>query len=134
MEPENKQPEDLPQSLIAELKATDRAVPLITARVDREIAALAADHFASRRKPSWSRTGWAAMAATLLVALLAAQFVSVDNAPPDAVFADIDGSGQIDIADVLALARTRDAGEITQAELDAFALRVVSLSSGGDTS
>jgi hypothetical protein len=32
------------------------------------------------------------------------------------------------------LARTRNPEQITQAELDAFAMRVVSLSSGGDAS
>jgi hypothetical protein len=134
MEPENEQFEDLPQSLIAELKATEQVVPLITARVDREVAGLAADHFASRRKRAWAHPAWAAIAATILVAILATQFVGVDTAPPEAVYADVDGSGQIDIADVLALARTRNPEQITQAELDAFAMRVVSLSSGGDAS
>lgn len=134
MEPENEQFEDLPQSLIAELKATEQVVPLITARVDREVAGLAVDHFASRRKRAWAYPAWAAIAATILVAILATQFVGVDTAPPEAVYADVDGSGQIDIADVLALARTRNPEQITQAELDAFAMRVVSLSSGGDAS
>jgi hypothetical protein len=133
--------EDLPQSLVDELKAADRPLPTITARVDREIEAAARTHFAARprrdelrheglRHHRLRRSGWAALAASVLVAVLVLQ----RQAPaPDegALYADLDRSGQIDIADVLAAARAREA---SPAELEAFAYRVVSLEASEDAS
>lgn len=135
MEQENEQFDDLPQSLIDELKAHENSVPLITARADRQVASTARQHFSLRRNPVWkSRPAWAAVAATILVAVLVTQLGDPVVSQQDGLYADIDNSGQIDIADVLALARSRDAEQITQAELDTFAMRIVSLSSGGDAS
>jgi hypothetical protein len=133
--PEKEQFEDLPQSLIEEIKAADRRMPLITARVDRDISRRAQAHFSKHRQPAWkSRPAWAAIAAMVLVAVLVTPFQ--DASPPDqsTVYADIDQSGRIDIADVLALARERQSGQGKQAELDAFAMRIVSLKSTGDRS
>lgn len=128
---DNETFEDLPQSLVDELKAADRPLPMITARVDREIAAAARAHFAGRRRPGGlRRSGWAALAASVLVAVIVLQ----RWAPvPDegALYADLDRSGRIDIADVLAAARAREA---SPAELEAFAYRVVSLEAAEDAS
>jgi len=135
MGPENEQFDDLPQSLIDELKSADQPVPMITARVDREISEMARVQFSGRLQPAWmTRSGWAAIAATVLVALFMAQTQLPPAHDQNAVYADIDQSGQIDIADVLALARTRKPGEVTQAQLDAFAMKIVSLKPAGDSS
>ncbi len=135
MEQENKQFDDLPQSLIDELKARESSVPLITARADRQVVSAAKTHFSLRREPAWkSRPAWAAIAATILVAMLVTQMGDPVAPQQNSLYADIDRSGQIDIADVLALARAGDTKQFTQAELDTFAMRIVSLSSGGDAS
>jgi hypothetical protein len=132
---EDETPEDLPRSLIDAMQSADRPVPLITARVDREIAAQARAHFAGRRQAARRvRPAWWAVAASLVVAVLVVQLQ--DSGTPDSgpVYADIDQSGRIDIADVLALARSSKAGAKRQAELDAFALRIVSLKAASDAS
>lgn len=138
MEQENQQLEDLPQSLIDELRALDKPATLITSRVDRELANLAENQFSVRRRPSWTRgPAWGAIAATVLLAILIAQFSGTRLLQPgadDSTYADVDGSGRVDIADVLALARDKERDQITQAEIDAFAQRIVSLGSGSDAS
>lgn len=128
---DNEAFDDLPQALVDELKAADRPVPMITARADREIAAMARAHFAGRRRPAYLRpAGLAAVAASVLVAVLVLQLQA--PAPDDgALYGDLDRSGQIDIADVLAAARTRSA---SAPELEAFAYRVVSLEPPEDAS
>jgi hypothetical protein len=134
MELEKARSEDLPQPLIEALKSANRPVPMITARVDREISEMARRHFSVRRQPARvPRRAWAAMAATVLIVVFVVQLQS--PGPDQAVlYADIDRSGRIDIADVLALARAQGPGERSQAELDAFALRIVSLKRPGDSS
>jgi len=127
--------DDLPQDLIDQLKSADQPVSMITSRVDREISQLAEAHFSRRRQTVWSRhPAWAAVAATALLALLLVQLrgPQVDEHVP--IYADLDNSGRIDIADVLYLARTRGAEQQQRAEIDAFAMRVVSLAPTGETS
>ena len=116
---------NLPQPMIDELKRLDRAPDVITVRVDRAVAGMALDHFAGRRAPRWQRYGaWGAVAAcAVLVVALTTGRHAIER--ESGIFSDIDGSGRIDIADVLALARSGDG--IAQADLDAFALRVVAL-------
>ena len=121
-------PEDqLPEALIDELKRRDRALDVITSRVDRMLAAAVRAHFGVSRKPRWQNPGaWAAAAACAVVAAgLSTSYLSERGGVP--IYRDIDGSGQIDIADVLALAREG----VPRAELDAFALRVVALDRDG---
>ena len=123
--------DDLPQNLVDELKAADRPLPMITARIDREIEAAARAHFAGRRRSvGLRRSGWAALVASVLVAVL----VLERWAPaPDqgTLYGDLDGSGQVDIADVLAAART---GNASGPALDAFAYRIVALGQPEDAS
>lgn len=128
---DNEPFDDLPPSFVDELRAADRPVPMITARADREIAAMAEAHFAGRRRRARLRpASLAAIAASVLVAVLVLQLQA--PAPDDgALYGDLDRSGQIDIADVLAAARTEKA---SAAELDAFAYRVVSLEPPEDAS
>lgn len=126
-------PEDLPQALIDELRAADRGMPLITTRVDHEMERLARAHFAGRRaRVRLSGPAWTAIAAAVLLAVIAVQRQAPQSEPPAPVYADVDGSGRIDIADVLVLARSKDGDGPSQDELDAFAMRIVAL--GGDTS
>ena len=136
MGPENEQLEDLPRGLIDELKAADRELPIIASRVDREILSMAEAQFAERQpQQRFARPTWAAAAAMVLIAV----FVFSNRAPlvneSTDLYADVDGSGRIDIADVLAYARAaRASGEYSQAEIDAFAKQVVSLNPVGDAS
>ena len=122
--------EELPQGLIDELRSADRPAALITSRVDREILGQAEAQF-RRRRPVASRRypAWAAVAATVLVAFFV---LRVDApAPPgvDGLYADHDGSGRVDIADVYYVARSNR--QVSKADIDAFAMSVVSLSAGG---
>lgn len=120
-------PDDrLPEALIDELKRRDAAPDAITSRVDRTLAAAARAQFGEARAV-WHRPGaWAAAAASAVLAVgLATSYLPDPDRGP--IYADVDGSGQIDIADVLALAREG----VAQAELDAFARRVVALDRGG---
>ena len=136
-EPDSQEFDDLPESLIDALRSADRHPALITSRVDQEIAAMAADQFAGRGGGAWrsrqALAGMVAMAASVLIAVAA--LLSVYRGTPDlehgTIYADIDGSGRIDIADVRALARNADSNGISQAEIDAFAARVVKLDGGG---
>lgn len=135
MAPEKERFDDLPQSLIEGLKSADRPVPVITARVDREISEMARTYFSTRRQPARvPRSAWAAIAATVLIAAFVLQWRVPGTRDQSAVYADIDRSGRIDIADVLALARAQEPGGRSQAELDAFASRIVSLKPVGDAS
>ena len=122
--------EQLDDGLIRALRAADEAPPVITARVDRALIDMSARHFASRRS-SWKRHGgWALAASVALVAVLAVQMIPPASDDGEMLCADVNGSGAIDIADVFALARAEQPG-VTQADLDAFAMRVVSLDAGG---
>ena len=121
-----REPDDhLPQPLIDELKRLARAPDVITARVDRAVAATARDHFSVRGAARWRRHGaWGAAAACAVLAVaLTIGREALDRDP--AFYSDVDGSGRIDIADVLALARSLPG--VDQADLDAFAWRVVAL-------
>ena len=121
--------DDLPAELVAALKSRELSADVITGRVDRELVAMAAEHF-SARKSAPKRRAWAAVAAVAMVGL-ALVIPKNDPAPTRSdLFTDVDGSGQVDIADVLALAR--DGHELTEADLDAFAASIVSLT--GDDS
>ena len=123
-----EQHEPLPEALIEELRRLDRAPEAITSKADRAVSKMARAHFAARRTPVLRRQGaWGAAACALLVVTLAtSRLVDRVDAP---VYADVDGSGRIDIADVLALARSGQ--DIEQADLDAFAFRLVAVERAG---
>ncbi len=118
--------EDLPPELIQALKSADDRVPMITGRVDREISALAATQFAARTPTR--RYAGLAVAASLLLAVFVALIREPQIDPSADMYADLDASGQIDIADVLYLAR-RNAD---QATIDQLAYKVVSLDTSGE--
>ena len=119
--------ENLPDELVAELKKADKPGSLITAKVDRSIANLAREQFESRpEKRRRVAPAWYAVAATVVLAVLVLPLTNRLGTSDDGLYADVDNSGQIDIADVLTLAR-RNTGEVSQAELDAFAMKIVTL-------
>ena len=123
--------ERLPQTLVDELKRLDRAPEAITAKADRAVLNAARAHFAARPTPVWRRQavwGAAAACALLVVTLATGRLTDRSDAP---IYADIDGSGRIDIADVLALARSGEG--VAQADLDAFAFRLVALDRNGSS-
>ena len=154
----NEQNERLPGALIDELKRIDRAPEVITSRVDRNLADMAHAQFKQRRIPRWQPQGaWGAAAAACVLVVVLFTTNHLWEQDDRSIYADIDGSGQLDIADVLALARagredkTRGQSKITpdraigrdgddftltpfvvvgQAELDAFAYRLVALDQG----
>ena len=124
----NEQDEQLPKDLVDELKRIDRAPAVITSRVDRTLSTMARAQFSSRQVRRWRQPAWGAAAACVLfVALFTTS--RLEERTDSSIYADIDGSGEINIADVLALAR---AGQgIDQSDLDAFAFRLVSLDGNG---
>ncbi len=126
--------EGLPDELVAELKKADKPGSLITAKVDRSIANLAREQFESRpERRRRMAPAWYAVAATVLLAVLVLPVTNRLVMDDDGLYTDVDNSGQIDIADVLTLARRSD-GKITQEQLDAFAMQIVSLAEPGETS
>ena len=123
----NTPDDQLPEALVDELKRRDQAPGVITSQVDRTLAGAARAHFGESPTRAWQHPGaWVAAAACAVLAVgLATSYLPGRESAP--AYADIDGSGRIDIADVLALARQG----VPQAELDAFALRVVALDRDG---
>ena len=117
---------DLPAEFVDALNNFDRAPAVVTRAVDRTLVDAAEANFAGRRaRPGWRRSGgWVALAAS--VALVTVLAVRRDDGPAS-LYADVDASGRIDIADVLVLART---GNADPSELEAFAQRVVALDGG----
>jgi hypothetical protein len=135
MEQENNNIEELPAALIDELKARDRGVTVLTARADREIEAMAAAQFSTLRgKRRIPRPTWAALAASVLIAVLVLGPDSIEMDGEQAILTDLDGSGRIDIADVLHLARQSGSAQVSEQEIDAMAMQIVSLASWGDAS
>lgn len=119
--------EELPDTLAEALKSADEALPLITARVDREVLKMARDQFAGRNPARRRRPAWAAVAASVLVAL----FVVRLDQPTQQLNEPMRVARTGDISDVLKLARERSGDPAAQAEIDALAMRVVSLSPAG---
>jgi negative regulator of sigma E activity len=133
MDPTTEQPETLPPAIANRLRRLDRAEPIFDPRTDRAVLEAARSYFAPRpaaartRRPRWA-VPLGAAAAVLLAAVLVRPIVF--HAPSAD---DVDGSGRVDVLDVLALARMRaaggDASGITEARIDELAYRIVALDS-----
>jgi negative regulator of sigma E activity len=132
MDPTTEQPETLPPAIASRLRRLDRAEPIFDPRTDRAVLEAARSYFAARPAAARARrTRWAvplgAAAAVLLAAVLVRPLVFHTSAD------DIDGSGRVDVLDVLALARMRaaggDASGITDARIEELAYRIVALDS-----
>lgn len=133
MKHEDNPSDELPEALITELRRADKPAPIITAKVDRKIGGLARAQFSARRESRRVMPAWFAVAATMILAVFLVQVLDEPDVRDAALYSDVDGSGQIDIADVLALARRNDQAT-ADAALTAFAMRVVSLTDDGDAS
>jgi len=132
MEPTTELPETLPPALVERLRRLDRSQPIVDPRTDRAVLAQATEFFHARPRRAAVRMRWAlplgTAAALLLVAVLMRPLL-LDAPGAD----DIDGSGRVDILDVLALARDRaargDAAGISDARIEELAYRIVALDS-----
>ena len=112
----------LPAALVARLKHADRAQAIVDPRTDRVVLDSARSHFASRR-PRPAR--WAVplgLAASLLLAFLLVRPFDSSHSPSS--IDDVDGSGRVDVLDVLALARAARAGD---ARIEELGYRIVAL-------
>ena len=124
----NTPDDQLPEALIDELKRRDRAPDVITSRVDRSVGCCPARTLRSAPRAALEaprrlgRRGGLRGAGRGAVDELS---LGAGRCPPSTGMPTV--PGQIDIADVLALAREG----APQTELDAFALRVVALDRDG---
>ena len=131
MDPSTEFPETLPPAIAKRLRELDRSQPIVDPRTDRAVLDAARAHFQGRPMRAARRRRWAvplgAAAAVLLAAVLMRPFV-LDTAAP--LRDDVDGSGRVDVLDVLALARARavrgDAA-VTEARIEELAYRIVAL-------
>ena len=133
MNPNTEQLDTLPPRIAGRLRQLDHAQPIVDPRTDRAVLEAARSYFAARPATSRPRRArWAvplgAAAAVLLVAVLMRPLV-LDAPSTD----DVDGSGRVDVLDVLALARMRAAGGeasgVTASRIDELAFRIVALDS-----
>jgi anti-sigma-K factor RskA len=134
MNPETENFEELPRALVERLRARERAVPMVTPAVDRAVEAAARAQFAPRRRANPGVRHWryaaAAAAAVALVALFIARPLDFTGVDRPRVADDVDGSGQVDILDAFALARTRaaDPAAVSEGRIETLAARIVALS------
>ena len=125
--------DQLPEALVERLRARDRAISVLTPAVDRAVAAAARAQFAPRRSRAAARRRWyypaAAAAAAALVALILIRPFDQSAVEQRRLADDVDGSGQVDILDALALARARaaDPDSVSQGRIDDLTDRIVSL-------
>src|SRR5688572_19655507 len=133
MDPTTEQPETLPPAIANRLRRLDRAEPIFDPRTDRVVLEAARSYFAARPAAAPARRSrWAvplgAAAAVLLAAVLVRPLVFRTPSADD-----VDGSGRVDMLDVLALARMRaaggDASGITDTRIEELAYRIVALDS-----
>jgi hypothetical protein len=132
MDPTTETPETLPPAILERLRRLDRAQPIVDPRTDRAVLDAARAYFRTRPQRAARGRRWAvplAAAATLLLAAILMRPLLVDTGVP--ARDDIDGSGRVDILDVLALARERvargDRAASTEARIDELAYRIVAL-------
>ena len=132
MDPTAEQPETLPPAIASRLRRLDRAEAIFDPRSDRAVLEAARSYFAARPAAPARRSRWAlplgAAAAVLLAAVLVRPLVFHTPSADD-----VDGSGRVDVLDVLALARLRaaggDASGITDTRIEELAYRIVALDS-----
>ena len=128
--------DQLPDAIVARLKARDRGLALLTPAVDRAVDTAAREQFAPRRSRTAATRGWRYTAAAAAAVALIAVFIAQPFAPSDALRPrltdDVDGSGRVDVLDAFALARSRanDPGAVSQSRIDELVASIVSLESG----
>ena len=110
-------------SLIQALKQQESVSILVPKAVDEAILGAAGEQFGQRpsRQRSWQLP--AAIAATLTVGVVAVQLLRSPE-----LEGDIDGSGQVDVLDVFALARMKQNDtQIAPKDIESLMTRIVSL-------
>ena len=132
MDPTTETPETLPPAIVDRLRRLDRSQPIVDPRTDRAVLDAAQAYFRARPARR-ARRRWAvpfAAAATLLLAAILVRPLVFDTA---VARDDVDGSGRVDVLDVLALARVRaergDAAGVTAASIDGARIPIVALDS-----
>ncbi len=135
MDPQRQEFDQLPPTIAERLSRADWSVSMVTPTADRAILEQADAHFSSRSEQLTRWRYWAvpsAVAATVVLALLLVQPTGIFQRDPAANADDIDGSGQVDILDVFALAQLQadNVGQVTQEDIDMLAARIVSVTSG----
>lgn len=136
MTQETEQFDQLPDAIVARLKARDQGLAVLTPAVDRAVETAARKQFAPRRSRTAAAQGWrytaAAAAAVALIAVFITQPFSPNDADRRRLADDIDGSGRVDVLDAFALARSRanDPGAVSQSRIDALVASIVSLDTG----
>ena len=141
----DNEPEQLPAALIAELRRADSEVRVISSRIDRDVLKAADEQFSSRppgQKPRLAAPVWAAMAASLVLAFVfvagdfqkSADMAESASLRNTGIHSDLDGSGSVDIADVLLAAKMAGDDEVSRQQVEQFARRIVKLADKGGAS
>jgi len=127
MEDTNEPTDTLPAAIVARLRHADRVQAIVDPRTDRAIIGAARSHFGSRvaRPARWAVP--LGIAASLLLAFLLVRPFDSSREPSGD---DVDGSGRVDVLDVLALARAR-AGDASDARIEELGYRIVALNVEG---
>lgn len=131
MSPSDKHNEDLPADLIEALRDENSKLRVMSRRADQLIAKQADLHFETGSRRSL-QPAWFAVAASVLISVLLLQTYLKPDSPGAVILSDVDHSGQLDIGDILALAR--DSKNFSQEDIDSMALQLVALDRSGDPS
>ncbi len=139
MERENEQLNELPETIIDRLRGEDTPISVISPKIDQIILAEARSQFENREQASSRqllRPAWVAIAASVAVVILVMNNFNFTRSPVPGNIDDVDHSGRVDIVDVLTLARLRerDPAAISQAQIEALMMQVVSLTKSGEAS
>ncbi len=139
MEQENEQLNELPETIIDRLRGEDSSISIISPKIDQIILAKARAQFENRQQASsrtLTRPAWVAIAASVALAILVMNNFNFTQSPVPGNIADVDHSGRVDIVDVLTLARLRERNPaaISQAQIEALMMQVVSLTKSGEAS
>lgn len=139
MERENEQLNELPETIIDRLRGEDASISVISPKIDQIILAKARSQFENREQAGsrpLARPAWVAIAASVVLAILVMNNFNFTRSPLPGNIDDVDHSGRVDIVDVLTLARLRERNQaaISQAQIEALMMQVVSLTESGEAS
>ena len=139
MERENENFENLPGTIIDRLRREEQSIAIISPKIDEIVLAAAASQFADRKQAKssgLSRPARAAVAASVVLTIFVMSNFYFAPSPAPSSVADVDNSGRVDIVDVLALARSRERNPaaVSQAQINALMMQIVSLTENGDAS